>query len=85
MIPLSSSKYYNWCSRLGLPNNHNGIIPKSIWTLDWEEKTVISYALAHPGEGYRRLTYMMIDENIVALSPSPVYWFSGKWNFQNLN
>lgn len=27
----------------------------------------------HPAEGYRRLTYMMIDENIVAVSPATTY------------
>ena len=86
MINISTSNYYSWNSRQGLPNNHNGIIPKINWTLDWERQAVISYALAHPGEGYRRLTYMMIDENIVALSPSSVYrilkraGLLNKWN-----
>lgn len=86
MIPLQSSKYYIWCSRLGLPNDHNGIIPKNNWVLDWEKQAVISYAKDHPGEGYRRLTYMMIDDNIVALSPSAVYrilkraGLLNKWN-----
>jgi transposase InsO family protein len=41
--------------------------------LDWEIKAVISYALLHPEDGYRRLSYMMIDEDIVYLSPSSVY------------
>ncbi len=27
----------------------------------------------HPGEGYRRLTYMMMDDDVVAVSPSSVY------------
>ena len=31
------------------------------------------YASKHLGEGYRRLAYMMLDENIVATSPSSVY------------
>ena len=34
---------------------------------------IIRYHQRHPLEGYRRLTYMMMDENIVALSPSTVY------------
>jgi len=86
MIKLSSSKYYSWSSRIGLPNNHNGIIPKNNWALVWEEMAVIWYAFDHPGEGYRRLTYMMIDDNVVALSPSAVYrilkraGLLSKWN-----
>lgn len=34
---------------------------------------VISYYHQHPGEGYRRLTYMMLDEDVAAVSPSTTY------------
>ncbi|MDQ3194674.1 MAG: IS3 family transposase, partial [Bacteroidota bacterium] len=86
MINISSSKYYSWDLRQGLPNNHNGKIPKNNWLLDWEKQAIISYAKDHTGEGYRRLTYMMMDENIVAASPSAVYrilkyyGLLNKWN-----
>jgi transposase InsO family protein len=69
-----------------LPNNHNGIIPKSNWLLDWEKQAIIFYAKNQTGEGYRRLTYMMLDDNIVAVSPSAVYrvlkhaGLLNKWN-----
>ena len=86
MINLSSSKYYSWTLREGLQNNHNGVIPKDNWLLDWEKEAIILYAKNHTGEGYRRLTYMMMDENIVAVSPSAVYrilkreGLLNKWN-----
>ena len=48
-------------------------LPKSHWLLPWEREEIIAYAKKHPDEGYRRLIYMMIDENIVAVSPSSVY------------
>jgi putative transposase len=73
MIGISSSKYYSWIDRHERPNNHNGIIPKKHWILDWERESIISYAQTHIGEGYRRMTYMMIDDNIVAISPSTTY------------
>jgi transposase InsO family protein len=38
-----------------------------------ERKRIIEYCRNKPGEGYRRLTYMMLDENIVAVSPSTTY------------
>lgn len=41
--------------------------------MDWEKKAIIDYYYEHPLDGYRRLAYMMIDENIVAVSPSTVY------------
>lgn len=86
MIKLSTSKYYTWTFRQGLPNNHNGKIPKDNWLLDWEKEAIILYAKNHTSEGYRRLTYMMMDDNVVAASPSVVYRilkFNGllnKWN-----
>lgn len=73
LIGISSSKYYSWIDRKNQVNNHNGIIPKKHWILDWEREAIINYAKEHLGEGYRRLTYMMIDDNIAAVSPSTTY------------
>ncbi|MGK9370179.1 IS3 family transposase [Melioribacter sp. Ez-97] len=73
MIGINSSKYYSWIDRNERPNNHNGFIPKKHWILDWERGAIINYARLHVDEGYRRLTYMMLDENIVAVSPSTTY------------
>ncbi|MFC1893802.1 hypothetical protein ACFLYR_07260 [Chloroflexota bacterium] len=33
----------------------------------------MAYAKACPRDGYRRLTWMMVDEDIVYLTPSTVY------------
>lgn len=85
-IGLASSNYHAWKERYGLENNHNGSIPKRHWLLDWERTAIIEYSKGHIGEGYRRLTYMMLDENIVAVSPSSVYrvlkraGLLNKWN-----
>jgi len=38
-----------------------------------EVKAVIRYALQHPRDGYHRLAYMMMDKDVVCLSPSSVY------------
>jgi len=48
-------------------------MPKSNWLLSWEREAIIKYAKLNPDEGYRRLTYMMIDDDIVAVSPSSTY------------
>ena len=73
MVGLSSSKYHNWKARLGKPNDHNAQQPKAGWILDWEKKAIIAFFFKNPAEGYRRLTYMMIDQDVVAVSPSSVY------------
>jgi len=85
-INLKTSKYYEWINRKGKQNAHNGNIPKKHWILDWERDAIIDYARKHIGEGYRRLTYMMLDENIVAVSPATTYrvlkaaGMLNKWN-----
>jgi len=72
-LGLSSSKYYSWRERQGQANQHNGHIPKENWLLVWEKSAIEAYARQHQEEGYRRLSYMMLDEDVVAASPSSVY------------
>lgn len=70
---ISSSKYYNWRQRQDRENSHNGRVPKQHWLLPWEVEAIVDYRREHMDEGYRRLTYMMLDDNVVAVSPSSVY------------
>ena len=72
-IGISRSKYYCWRKRYGKVNEHNGQVPRDFWLENWEKEGIVAYYLEHPREGYRRLTYMMMDSNIVAVSPSSVY------------
>ena len=72
-IGIARSKFYDWRSRYGKLNEHNAWIPRDFWLTDWEKQAIIDYYLDHPLEGYRRLTYMMMDADIVAVSPSSVY------------
>ena len=72
-IGITHSKYYDWRCRYGKVNEHNAWIPRDFWLADWEKQEIIAYYRDHPHEGYRRLTYMMIDDDIVAVSPSSVY------------
>lgn len=72
-IGIARSKFYDWRSRYGKANEHNAWIPRDFWLTDWEKQAIIDYYLDHPLEGYRRLTYMMMDADIVAVSPSSVY------------
>lgn len=72
-LKINPSKYYDWKKRQQLNTRHNGHLPKNHWLLAWEVQAIIEYRLGHFDEGYRRLTYMMLDENVVAVSPSSVY------------
>ena len=72
-LSLSISKYYDWSKRSTEENRHNGSAPTINWLLPWEIEAIIKYRLQHLDEGYRRLCFMMIDENIVAVSPTSIY------------
>jgi len=72
-IGITRSKYYDWRRRYGKVNEHNRWIPRDFWLTAAEKQAIIDYYLDHPREGYRRLTYMMMDADIVAVSPSSVY------------
>ena len=72
-LSLSSSKFYDWCRRYGKVNEHNGLIPRDHWLEPWEKEAIVNYHEQYPLDGYRRLTYMMMDADIVAASPSSVY------------
>jgi putative transposase len=72
-ISLNASKYYNWKQRKDQENQHNSFLPKAHWLLPWEVDAIVNYRLNHFEEGYRLLCFMMLDENVVAVSPSSVY------------
>ena len=85
-LGVSSSKFYDWRERYGRVNEHNGWVPRDFWLEDWEKQAIINFHLKNPLEGYRRLTFMMLDADIVAVSPSSVWRVLGqegllkKWN-----
>ena len=72
-IGIARSKYYDWKYRYGKVNEHNAWIPRDFWLTDFERQAIIKYYHDNPLEGYRRLCYMMIDADIVSVSPSSVY------------
>ena len=67
------SKFSRWSGRLGAPNQHNASLPRDFWLEDWEKAAIIAFHALYPLEGYRRLAYMMLDADVVAVSPSSVY------------
>ena len=70
---VARGKFYDWRKRYGKVNEHNGLVPRDHWVEEWERQSVIDYFDCHPLDGYRRLTFMMLDEDVVAVSPSTTY------------
>ena len=72
-IALGRSKFYNWRTRYGCVNEHNAQVPRDFWLQPWERHAIVDFACEHPLDGYRQLTYMLLDADVVAVSPSSVY------------
>jgi len=61
-LSISKSKFFEWRKRYGKVNEHNGLVPRDFWLEAWEKMAIVEYYQRHPNEGYRRLTFMMLDE-----------------------
>ena len=72
-LAVTKSKFYTWINRYGKANEHNAKIPRDFWLEGWEREAIIRFAVDNPLEGYRRLTFMMLDQDIVAVSPSSTW------------
>src|SRR5690242_19356655 len=68
-LDITASKFYGWRERYGKANEHNNWVPRDFWLEDWEKQAILGFHLKNPLEGYRRLTFMMLDADIVAVSP----------------
>ena len=77
-LGMRASKFYDWRERYGRVNEHNGWIPRDFWLEPWEKQAIIDFHLENPLEGYRRLTFMMLDADVVAVSPSSVWRVLGQ-------
>ena len=72
-IGIGTSKFHDWKARFGKVNEHNTWVPRDHWLTDAEKEGIRGFARQHPLEGYRRLTFMMLDADVVACSPASVY------------
>jgi transposase InsO family protein len=70
---LYPSKFARWKERYGKALEHNARVPRDHWLEEWEVKAIVEFHDLNPDEGYRRLTYMLIDANKVAVSAATVY------------
>ncbi len=72
-LGISLSKFYAWRKRYGKVNEHNHAIPRDHWLTAEEKQAILDYEREYPLEGYRRLAFMMLDDDVAAASPATVY------------
>ena len=81
-LGIPGSNYYRWCHTIktGSLIDNRGRCPSLDRILPEEEQKIVDYALNHPREGYRALAWMMVDDDIVYVSPSTVYRVLDKYD-----
>jgi putative transposase len=83
LLGIGSSRFYDWKKRTGMENRHNGLIPRTHWILPEEIEAIIKFCRDKLQDGYRRLTYMMIDQDIAYVSPATTYRILKRENLLN--
>lgn len=72
-LGIARGKFYQWKQHYGRAHEHNGQVPRDHWVESWERDAILDYFDAHPLDGYRRLSFMMLDDDVVAVSPSTTF------------
>ena len=72
-IGVARGKFYDWQKRYGKANEHNALVPRDHWIEPWEREAILAFHERYTLEGYRRLAFMMLDANVVAVSPTTVW------------
>lgn len=75
-LGIAKSRYHAWARRLSedaLSDRCLRPVTELDALLTGEKEAVKQYALLHPKDGYRRLTWQMVDEDVAFMSASSVY------------
>lgn len=72
-LGIGAGKYHDWKARYGKVNEHNALVPRDHCLSEEEKQAIVAFHDQNPLEGYRRLTFMMLDRDMVAASPTSVY------------
>lgn len=72
-LGVARGKFASWVARYGKANEHNALVPRDHWIEPDERTRILAFHAKNSLEGYRRLTFMMLDRDIVAVSPSTTY------------
>ncbi len=72
-LGIAASTFHDRRTRYGSANEHNALVARDWWLESWEKAAILDFHRVHPTGGYRRLAFMMLDADVVAVSPSSAY------------
>lgn len=73
VLALPRSTFFDWSRVKGKSPRPIITAPKSHYITPEERTAVITFAKAHPGNGYQRLSYMIANAGVAAVRPSTVH------------
>ncbi len=82
-LGLRRSRFRAWEERYGKENFHNGKIPGDFRLEQWEKDAIVKCRVEHPTDGYRAITYMMLDADNAAVCSSTTYRVPRSGGFLN--
>lgn len=80
-LGLPSATYYRWKERAQQEQLEDRVViphRPALLPTSQEEEAVQKFALEYSALGYKRLTYLMMDEDVAVLAPTQVYDILGK-------
>jgi len=72
-LGIARAKFARWTTHYGAVPTPHGPIPREHWLTQAERDRILAGHAAHPLDGYRALTYRLLDAGDVAVSPTSVY------------
>ena len=72
-LGIARSKFARWTTAYGAVPTPHGPVPCDHWLTRAEQDGILLFHERHPLEGYRRLTYMLLDAGDIAVSPTSAY------------
>lgn len=70
---VAPSTFHAWRGRYGRANENGASVPRDHWLEPEEKRAIVRFHDEHPGDGYRRLAFLMIDRDVAYASPATVY------------
>ena len=73
VLNLPARTYHRWTRLSGKKPRPEVLVSKGHWILPEEREKIGTFKRQHPTVGGVRLAYMMLDQGVVAVSPSTVF------------
>jgi hypothetical protein len=69
-LPLDVPRWRACCGKV---NKHVARLPRDRWIENWERAAIVKYAQQFPLNGYWHFSFLMLERDLLAVSPLKTY------------